>query len=138
MGYPLPPPAQLAPAADAAHGYATRGDEEGLRRVGDELMSSLLGPVTLHMPQVRRIVFVLDGALNQLPIERLPPDADAPPLNETIATATVSDYAQLIDALRQPAVLAPKRTSGTGRRVALTVVAILAAAMVAWGLRRRA
>ena len=137
IGYPLPPPDQLRPAAEAAHGYAERNDTDGLRRVGDELMSSLLGPVTSRLGQVRRVVFALDGALTQLPIDRLPPDADAAPLNETIATTTVSDYTKLIDALHQPVdrpATSKGRPAGT---VAIAAMALLSLALIAWGRRRR-
>ena len=137
VGYPLPPPDQLAPAAEAASGYARRDDHDGLRRVGDELMSSLLGPVTSRLPQLRRVVFVLDGPLAQLPIDRLPPDADATPLNETVATTTVSDYAQVIDALRQPATRATPQAGGTGRSAAIAMATLLAVAVSAWWFRQR-
>lgn len=71
VGFPLPPPADLATAADGARAYLDRNDRDGLQRIGEQLLPSLLGPVQERLPKLSRLVFVMDGPLLQLPIAEL-------------------------------------------------------------------
>jgi hypothetical protein len=137
IGYPLPPVGQLATAATAAREYHERNDEAGMGRIGEEILPALLGPVSGRLPQLQRLVFVLDGPLQQLPIEALPADAASPPLSAIKATTTLSDYSQLVDALRKPPVRAPRPRGVRDGTRTLGAAVVAGMAIAAWIMLRR-
>lgn len=72
IGFDLPSPADLDAGVRQALAYIDADDREGLRRLGEDLTPSLLGPVIVRLGTIKRIVFVPDGPLQRLPFAALP------------------------------------------------------------------
>ncbi len=72
VGYPLPPPAEIATAVERINAYVAQQDRAGVQRIADDLMPALLGPVMDRLPTLTRVIFVMDGPLRQLSIGELP------------------------------------------------------------------
>jgi MYXO-CTERM domain-containing protein len=109
-GYQLPPPAEIATAVDRATGYADTSDRDGLKRIADDLMPSLLGPATDRIPQLTRVMFVADGPLRRLAIGELPAGDSDVPLRERLAVAT-AEYGSVIEAISRQQ---PEPAAGPG------------------------
>lgn len=77
VGFPLPEPAALAESVQRVLDYIDHNDGEGLHRVGPDLASALLGPVSDHLDQFDRIIVVADGPLQRLPFAALPMPGDS-------------------------------------------------------------
>ena len=135
VGYPLPSPADIAAAVERVNAYLAQEDDAGAQRIADELMPALLGPVLERMPSITRVIFVMDGSLQRLPVERLLAGRPEPALNG-LAVSRVDDESQLEEMARTP----PARPrSSSSMMIAIAVVAaiaILAAAIVIARRRR--
>lgn len=91
VGYQLPPPAAIATAVARATAYRDQNDREGLQRIADDLLPALLGPAQARLSHRRRVIFVVDGRLKELPLAALSIDR-----SPGIAVAT-TDYASLMN-----------------------------------------
>lgn len=97
VGYPLPSPAEIATDATRIEAYLASGDREGVARIADDLMPALLGPALGRLPQLKRLIFEVDGPLRGIPLGALPAAGDAP-LEQQLAVAMAADGA-LLDAI---------------------------------------
>ncbi|HEX8029328.1 MAG TPA: CHAT domain-containing protein, partial [Vicinamibacterales bacterium] len=96
VGYQLPPPTEIASAVDRARAYSDQGDREGLQRIAEDLMPALLGPVADRLPQLKRLIVVLDGPLQKFPIGALPAGDSGLPLEERIEVS-IAEFGSLVD-----------------------------------------
>jgi hypothetical protein len=127
LGYQLPPPADLAVSVDRARAYADQHDGDGEKRIADDLLPALFGPALDRLPQLQRVIVVMDGPLQRLPQQIL----DA---NDGSAVIVVSDYAGLQDAIARPTPQRPRTTP----RLAIVIGALaIAAAALLVSLRAR-
>ena len=108
----------------------------GVQRIADDLMPALLGPVLDRLPTLTRTIFVMDGALRDLPIGELP-FGDGASLSQRLPIAIVDDGALLDEIGRAPSPAPPALAAWpmpvlvTSAAVAILIVAAVAA------LRRR-
>ena len=125
IGFDLPSPADLDASVRQALAYIDADDREGLRRLGEDLTPSLLGPVIGRLGTIKRIIFVPDGPLQRLPFAALPiSEGNSAYLAQRVAISTVGS-GSLLQILRRsdaaPGVLAlassnpSERTSATRR-----------------------
>lgn len=138
VGYPLPPPAAIATAVERINAYLARRDLAGVQRIADDLTPALLGPVLDQIPALRRLIFVMDGPLRQLPIGDLRTGDGTSALAERVALSIVDDESLFDEIARPPAPAQPQppawpmATLVTGAIVlAIVLVGVVAA------LRRR-
>ena len=71
IGYPLPPPREIATAVERINAYGSQHDSAGMARIAEEFVPSLLGPVADRGRSLTRLIFVMDGPLRQLPINQV-------------------------------------------------------------------
>ena len=99
VGYQLPAPAEIATAAARARAYIDTGDRAGVQRIAEDLMPALLGPALARLPGLRRLIFVVDGPLRDLPIGELPAGESQSPLRQQLAVSIVGEPGALPDAI---------------------------------------
>jgi hypothetical protein len=102
LGYPLPPPAEIATAVERINAYVAQKDRAGVERIADDLMPALLGPVIDRLPTLTRVIFVMDGPLKQLSIGDLPVADGASSLSQQLAVSIVDDGSLLEEIGRAP------------------------------------
>jgi hypothetical protein len=101
LGYPLPPPQEIAVAVERINAYVAKNDRGGVQRIATDLMPALLGPVADRLAALSRVIFVMDGPLRRLSIAALPVDDETSTLGERVAVATVDDRS-LIEEIARP------------------------------------
>jgi hypothetical protein len=138
IGYPLPPPAEIAAAVERANAYVAHADGAGVQRLAEDLMPALLGPVLDRIPAPTRVIFVMDGPLRQLSIGELPTGAGESNLSRRLAVSTVDDGALFDEIGRPPSKRQPPQSAWpmTTLLAGAIVAGILLVAGVA-ALRRR-
>jgi len=127
VGYPLPPPAEIATAVERMTAYASQQDRAGVQRIGDDLVPALLGPVMDRLSTLTRVILVMDGPLRQLPIGELPLGAGASSGSHPPSVASADD-GSLFDEIRRPPSQVPAAPSG--RTTTTLVVSAIAVALV--------
>lgn len=126
VGYQLPPPSELAVSVDRARGYVEQHDEDGQKRIADDLLPQLLGPAMDSLDKLDRVIVVMDG-----PLQRLPPQfLDA---HGARAVVVPTDYASIMDTIARP--VPPRARRGPGL---VGYIIAIAAILAAWGASRRA
>ena len=137
IGYPLPPPAEIAIAVERINAYAAQNDRAGVERIADDLMPALLGPVLDRIPALTRVVFVMDGPLRLLSVGELPVGDGKSRLAQRLSVSTVGDGSLFEEIARAPSQPRPQSAWPRPKRVAgAIIVGILLVAGVAV-LRRR-
>jgi hypothetical protein len=137
IGFPLPPPAEIATAVERVDAYIAKSDRAGVQRIAEELMPNLLGPVVGRLPALTRVIFMMDGPLRQLPIAEMPISEGEPILSQRLDVATVFDYGALLDEIAQrPAAPAAGQRPSSSTLLAAGVIVLVIGAGVA-ALRRR-
>jgi hypothetical protein len=135
IGYPLPSTAEIATAVERVNSYIAKKDLAGVRRIADDLMPALLGPVVDRLAGLSRVIFVVDGPLRQLPIGDLPIGAGASTLSQQLAVSTVDD-GSLFDEIGRTSPQPAASTWPTATVAGAIVIGILLVA-AAVALRRR-
>jgi hypothetical protein len=127
LGYQLPPPAELAVSVERARAYVDQHDADGQKRIADDLLPALFGPAIDRLPRLQRVIVVLDGPLQRLPLQLL--DASGPAI-------VAADYSTLEDAIAR---VAPDRPRTIPRRAIVmgTIAIAIAAAVLASRRARR-
>lgn len=131
IGYPLPSPTEIASAVERVNAYAAQNDEAGVQRIAEDLVPTLLGPVLDRIPDLTRVIFVMDGPLRQLSIGELPAGEDAATLAERLAVSVVDDESLLDEIART---LPPKQATPWPMIGLLAAAAVVAAVSL---LKRR-
>ena len=98
VGYQLPSPPEFTSTVDGARTYADQGDRDGLQRIAEDLVPTLLGPAAERLPQLKRVIFVLDGPLRRLPIGALPVGDAGTPLGQRVEVVT-TEFNALVEAI---------------------------------------
>ena len=138
VGYQLPAPAELATGVARARAYIDSGDRAGVLRIAEELMPALLGPARERLPKLKRLIFVLDGTLRDLPVGELPPGEGQSPLQQQLAIS-LTEPGALLEAIRADPSPPPATAPSWQRRsivIGGILVAILAIAAIAGWWRR--
>jgi len=138
VGYPLPPPAEIATAVERITVYASQQDRAGVQRIADDLMPALLGPVMDRLSTVKRVIFLMDGPLRKLAIGELPLATLALSGSQRVSVAVVDD-GSLFDEIGRPpsnAAQARSRPPMSTLVASAVIVAVLIGAGVA-AIRRR-
>lgn len=124
IAYPLPAPPEIATAVARVRAYTESGDREGVQRIADDLVPALLGPALGQLPKLRRLIFVVDGPLRDLPIGALPTGEDHSPLQQQIAV-TVVEHDAVLDAITaEPAPPAARDASWRTRPLVMAAIAV--------------
>ncbi len=134
VGFPLPAPADVRAAAERALTYAQRDDTDGLARISDDFLPSLLGPAYERVPSLKRLIVIVDGPLQSLPLGRLPIAPSQRPLEQTVETITIG-YEGLSAAIQRPPT-GPVRASSAKWALGGALVILLVIAGAAWITRR--
>ncbi len=135
LGYPLPPPAEIATAVERINAYVAQKDRAGVERIADDIMPALLGPVTDRLSTLTRVIFVMDGPLKQLPIGELPVAEGASSLSQQLAVSIVDDGALFDEVGRTPS-QAP-RTLVAWPTSVLVASVIAVAILILWAVAAR-
>jgi hypothetical protein len=133
IGYPLPQPEEIATSVDLVNRYVGQDLREGVQRIADDLVPALLGPVLDRVPELSRVIFVMDGPLRQLPMHQVL-GGDTIPGISRLPISIVDDEA-LFEEVQRPAV--PRDVPRWGSvqvTVILTAIAIVLVSLLA---RRR-
>ena len=136
IGYPLPPPAEIAVAVERINAYVAQNDRAGVERIADDLMPALLGPVVDRIPTLTRAIFVMHGPLQQLSIGELSVGEGRSSLSERLAVSVVDDESLFDEIERKPST--PQTSAPPIANVAaggIIVLIVLVAGIAA--LRRR-
>ena len=128
IGYALPPPAEIVVAADRARVYADQNDAAGLRRIAEDVMPGLLGPVMDRLPQLNRLILVPDETLRRFPLAAMPVRRGQPP------AISIIDNGPLTDAVIRDA---PRLQHGGGSNVTMVLAGSVIAAIAAVSLLAR-
>ena len=135
VGFPLPPPGELATAVAAARGYIDRNDREGVQRIAETVLPALLGPAAERLSGLRRLIVVTDGPLRELSISDF--GRSAFPRGLEVVTA---DYGSLAETLSRARTTPPVTTDASALSTWLLgslVAAVLVCAGVIMLKRRR-
>jgi hypothetical protein len=128
LGYQLPPPAELAVSVERARAYVDQHDADGQKRIADDLLPGLFGPAIDRLSRLQRVIVVMDGPLQRLPLQLL--NANGPAI-------VAADYSTLEDAIARAV---PDRPRAIPRRaivMSTIAIAIAAAALASRRARRR-
>jgi hypothetical protein len=137
VGYQLPAPAEITTAAARARAYIEAGDRTGVQRIAEDLVPALLGPALQHVPELRRLIFVVDGPLRDLAIGELPAGDDQLPLQQQLAVSVV-EPGGLADAIRAESPPPSARTpSWQVRSIVIGAVAVTILLIAGIALFRR-
>ena len=138
IGYALPAPDLIATAASRARAYLDSGNREGVTRIAEDLMPALLGAASQRLPQLKRLIFVVDGPLRGLPLGALPAGEQQSPLQQQVAVSVV-EYRALLDAIKaqQSRPAAPDSWLAHANGSAAVAIAILLIAAAAVYVRRK-
>ena len=136
IGYPLPPPAEIAVAVERINAYQAQKDRAGVQRIADDLMPALIGTVVDRIPTLTRVLFVRHGPLQQLSIGELPVGEGRASLSERVAVSVVDDeslFDEIERAPSTPQALAPPSTNVAAGGIIILILFVAGVAV----LRRR-